>query len=81
MTYNPKKRLAIEIEANDNSACNGYTIWRTISGIRKHAMSRKADGKDFDWMTSKEFEKFSCGRQWAFSISAKDASEYFDYVY
>lgn len=79
--YNPNKKLHIEIEVNSFSSMDGYTVWHIINGVRKRTMSRKADGKDFDWMTNKEFEKFSAGRQCNFTITAKDASEYFNYTY
>lgn len=80
MAYNQNKRLSIEIECNDMSNSNGHTVWRTINGERKHTMSRNADGKDFDWMTDKDFERFEKGK-YKFSITAKDASEYFEYIY
>lgn len=79
-TYNPNKKISIEIEANDLSGCNGHTVWRTIAGKRKHTMSRNADGKDFDWMTEKQMKDFENGK-YKFTISAQDASEYFDYIY
>jgi len=79
-TYNPNKRLAIEIHSNEGSGCNGYTVWRSINGVLKHTMSRNADNSDFDWMSDKENKQFESGR-YKFSISAEQASEYFDYVY
>jgi hypothetical protein len=78
--YNPKKNLQIEIHANDLSGTQGYTVWRVIAGERKHTLSRKADGKDFDWMTDKQDKDFAAGK-YKFSISAADASLYFDYIY
>ena len=78
--YNPNKQLSIEIHQNDLSNCNGYTVWRLISGERKHTLSRKADGKDFDWMTDKQIKDFEAGK-YQFKISAADASEYFQYIY
>jgi len=80
MTYNPNKRLSIEIHSNDGSGANGYTVWRVINGERKDTLSRRADGKDFDWMTDKEMKDFENGK-YQFKISASDASEYFQYIY
>jgi len=78
--YNANKKLQIEIESNDMSCSNGHTVWRVINGERKHTMSRNADGKDFDWMTDKQSEQFDNGK-YKFSITARDASEYFEYIY
>jgi len=80
MAYNPNKKLHIEIDCNDMSNTNGYTVWRVIAGERKHTLSRRADGKDFDWMTDKEMEQFEKGK-YKFTISATDASQYFQYIY
>lgn len=80
MTYNPAKNLQIEIHANDLSNTNGYTIWRVINGERKHTLSRNADGKDFDWMTDKQMNLFNNGHH-KFTITARMASEYFEYIY
>lgn len=80
MTYNPNKQLLIEINSNDGSGANGYTVWRVVNGQRTNTLSRKADGKDFDWMTDKQTEQFEKGH-YLFKISAQDASEYFQYIY
>lgn len=80
MFYNPDKKLQIEIHSNDLSGCNGYTIWRVIGRERKNTLSRRADGKDFDWMTDKQMKDFENGK-YQFTISANDASEYFQYIY
>ena len=79
-TYNPKKQLTIEIHNNDLSGCNGYTVWRLVNGEKKDALSRQADGKDFDWMTEKQNKDFEAGK-YIFKISASDASEFFQYIY
>ena len=79
-TFNPNKKIHIEIHCNDLSSTNGYTVWRTINGERKHAISRNADGKDFDWMTEKQMKDFENGK-YKFSLTATDASEYFGYIY
>lgn len=78
--YNPKKQLTIEIDSNDMSNTNGYTVWRVINGERRHTLSRRADGKDFDWMTDKQMKDFENGK-YQFKISAADASQYFQYIY
>jgi len=78
--YNPNKQLAIQIESNDMSNSNGYTVWRLINGERKHTLSRRADGKDFDWMTDRQMNDFEKGK-FTFKISASDAANYFDYSY
>lgn len=80
MQYNPNKKLNIEIESNDMSGANGHTIWRLKDNKRTDTLSRKADAKDFDWMTDKQFADFEKGK-YKFTISAADASEYFEYVY
>lgn len=79
-TYNPNKQLTIEIVQNDLSNCNGYTVWRLVNGEAKDTLSRRADGKDFDWMTEKQMKDFENGK-YQFKISAKDASEFFEYIY
>jgi len=79
--YNPKKMLTIEIEGNDLSGCDGHTVWHVVNGERKRTMSRKADGKDFDWMTDKEMNDFTDKGRFKFRISAADASQYFEYIY
>lgn len=79
-TYNPKKQLTIEIVSNDLSGCNGYTVWRLVNGEAKDTLSRRADGKDFDWMTEKQYKDFEAGK-YTFKISAEDASEFFEYIY
>jgi len=79
-TYNPNKQLTIEIVQNDLSNCNGYTVWRLVNGEAKDTLSRRADGKDFDWMTEKQMKDFENGK-YHFKISAKDASEFFEYIY
>jgi hypothetical protein len=71
-TFNPNKKLQIEIHCNDLSGCNGHTIWHVVNGERKRAISRRADGKDFDFMTDKEMEQFEKGK-YKFSISADKA--------
>lgn len=78
--WNPNKKLHIEIHCNDLSNTNGYTIWHIVNGERKRTMSRNADGKDFDFMTDKELEQFEKGK-YKFTILAKDASQYFEYIY
>jgi len=78
--FNPNKNLQIEIHANDLTNCNGYTVWHIINGERKRTMSRRADGKDFDWMTDKQNKDFENGK-YKFSITASQASEYFQYIY
>lgn len=78
--YNPKKQLTIEIVQNDLSNCNGYTVFRIVNGKVKNTLSRKADGKDFDWMTEKQNKDFENGKS-SFKISAADASEFFEYIY
>lgn len=80
MIYNPNKKIHIEIHSNDLSGCNGHTVWRVISGERKHTLSRNADGKDFDWMTDEQNEQFQNGK-YKFTITAQQASEYFQYIY
>lgn len=80
MTYNPDKMLHIEIDCNDMSSTNGYTVWHVVGGVRKRTISRRADGSDFDWMTDKEAEAFEKGR-YKFKISAKDAFQHFNYIY
>jgi len=79
-TYNPNKKLQIQIDSNDMSGCNGHTVWHVINGERKRTMSRNADGKDFDWMSDKQNADFEKGK-YQFSISAADASQYFEYIY
>lgn len=78
--YNPNKKLHIEIHANDLSGCNGHTVWHTINGERKRTMSRNADGKDFDFMTDAEMKAFENGK-YKFTITAANASQYFQYIY
>jgi hypothetical protein len=78
--WNPKKQLTIEIVSNDLSNCNGYTVWRIVNGEAKDTLSRRADGKDFDWMTEKQMQDFENGK-YRFKISAEDASEFFEYIY
>jgi hypothetical protein len=78
--YNPKKKLHIEIECNDLSDCRGYTIWHVVNGERKRTLSRAADAADFDWMTDIEMSEFCAGR-YKFTISAADASQYYQYIY
>ena len=78
--YNPNKQLTIEIVSNDLSGCNGYTVWRLVNGEAKDTLSRRADGKDFDWMTDKQMKDFEAGK-YIFKISASDASEFFQYIY
>lgn len=79
-TFNPDKQLTIEIWQNDLSNTNGYTVWRMVNGERKDTLSRRADGKDFDWMTDQQMKDFEAGK-YKFKISASDASEYFQYIY
>lgn len=79
-TFNPNKMLTIEIVQNDLSNCNGYTVWRLVNGEAKDTLSRRADGKDFDWMTDKQMKDFENGK-YQFKISASDASEFFEYIY
>lgn len=80
MAYNPDKKLNVEIECNDLSNCNGYTVWHVINGERKRTMSRRADGKDFDWMNDKQMKDFENGK-YKFQLTASQASEYFEYIY
>ncbi len=74
------KKLQIEIHSNDPANVSGYTIWRIVNGTRKDTLSRKADGNDFDWMTDKQTADFEAGK-YKFTISAKDAINYFGYLY
>ena len=78
-TFNPNKMLPIEIYSNDPANVYGYTIWH-IHSPNNRAISRNADGKDFDWMTEKETKAFE-GGQFKFKISARDAMDYFQYSY
>ena len=80
MPYNPNKILQVELELNCPSMQHGYTVWHIINGERKRTMSRKADGKDFDWMTDKQLSQFDAGK-YRFPITASDASQYFEYIY
>jgi N-acetylmuramoyl-L-alanine amidase len=80
-TFNPNKKLQIEIHCNDMSNTNGYTVWHVVNGERKRTMSRRADGKDFDWMNDKELEDFTERGKYKFSITASQASQYFQYIY
>jgi hypothetical protein len=79
-TFNPNKKISIEIHSNDMSGCNGYTVWAMKDEIRDKAMSRRADGKDFDWMDDKQIKEFENGK-YKFTITASQASEYFSYIY
>lgn len=79
-SFNGNKKIKIEIHSNDNSGANGYTVWRIINGQRKDAISRRADGKDFDWMTDRQTADFEKGK-FQFTLSAADASQYFNYLY
>lgn len=81
MSYNPNKKLNIEIEMNDMEGLHGFTIWHIVNGIRKRTMSRNADGKDFDWMDAKQEKDFVENRKYKFQITAAQASEYFEYIY
>lgn len=81
MTFNPKKNLHIEIHSNGLCGMYGYTVWHCVNGERKAAMSRNADGKDFDWMSDKQMDDFMEKGKYKFTISASDASEYFEYIY
>ena len=72
--------MSIEIRQNDLSGCNGFTVWRLINGKIKDALSRRADGKDFDWMTDKQIKDFENGK-YKFKISADNAMQYFNYIY
>lgn len=80
MSFNPNKKLSIEIHSNDMANVYGYTIWHVVGGERKAAISRKADGKDFDWMSEKQQNEFEKGK-YTFKISAQDALDYFSYLY
>mgnify|MGYP000594283274 CR=1 FL=1 len=79
-TWNLNRQLTIEIHCNDLSNANGYTVWHVVNGARKRTLSRRADGKDFDWMTEKQMKDFENGK-YQFKISAADASEFFEYIY
>lgn len=79
-TWNPTKKLKIQIDSNGMNNCNGHTVWHVINGERKRAMSRNADGKDFDWMTDKQLEDFTEKGKYTFQITAADASQYFQYI-
>ena len=78
-TFNGNKMLSIEIYSNSSSGADGYTVWH-IKPINNAAMSRRADDKDFDWMTDKERKQFEEGR-YKFKISAENALDYFGYMY
>lgn len=78
--FNPDKNLSIEIHSNDLSNCNGYTVWHCVGGERKAAMSRGADGKDFDWMTDQQMKDFEAGK-YQFKMKASHAIEYYSYIY
>ena len=79
-SYNGNKQLTIEIRQNDLSGCNGFTVWRFVNGETKDVLSRRADGKDFDWMTDKQIKDFENGK-YQFKISADNAMQYFNYIY
>lgn len=78
-TYNPKKMISIEVHQNSPSGVYGYTIWRIVNKERTHAISRNADGKDFDWMDEKQMKDFENGA-YRFKISAQDAANYLGYL-
>lgn len=80
MAYNPNKMLTVEIHLNDMANVSGYTIWHVVAGERKAAISRNADGKDFDWMTETETKQFEGGKC-TFRISADNAMNFFNYIY
>lgn len=81
--YNPNKKIAIEIHQNSPSGTDGYTVWRMDGmykdAIRKDAISRRADGKDFDWMTDSQAKSFEEGH-YRFIITQSQAIEYFNYI-
>lgn len=78
-TWNPNRKLKVEIESNDLSNMYGYTIWHIINKDKKRAISRNSDGKDFDWMSEYDMQKLQSGK-YKFSITAAQASEYYDYI-
>ena len=78
--FQPDKKIQIEIHSNDLSGCNGYTVWRVVKGERRAALSRRADGKDFDWMTDKQMNDFENGK-FKFTITAEQAMDFFNYMY
>lgn len=78
--YNPDKKIHIEIHLNCPSMTKGYTVWHMVGGERERAISRNADGKDFDWMNDQQIKIFENGG-YKFTMTAADASEYFNYLY
>lgn len=80
MTFNPNKKLKIEIYANDMGNVYGYTIWHIVGKERKAAISRQADAEDFDFMTDKQMTAFNKGC-YKFTMTAQMAADIFSYYY
>lgn len=78
-TFNPDKKIKIEIHLNCPSMTRGYTIWHMDGEIKKRAISRNADGKDFDWMTDRQIKDFDSGK-YKFTLTARHAIDYFQYL-
>lgn len=79
-SFNPLKELQVEIHLNCPSMTKGYTIWHVVGNERKAAISRNADGKDFDWMTDKQMNQFNNGT-YKFKMTARMAIDMFQYMY
>ena len=78
--FNPNKLLQVEIYLNSPDQTQGYTIWHIVGKEPKAAISRKADGKDFDWMTERQINHFNNGG-YRFKITAQMAVDTFNYFY
>lgn len=79
-SFDPNKKLQVEIHLNCPSMTKGYTIWHVVGKDRKVALSRNADGKDFDWMSNKQMAQFVAGT-YKFKMTAQAAIDLFNYIY
>ncbi len=76
-TYNPNKRIRIEIIQALNPA-EGYEIWE----YRKKCITRKASEDDiFDMLSENDYRLFQQGVKYTFSVSAQQLTGKFSFMY
>jgi len=78
-TFNPQKKLKIEIHNYDMSRVMGPTVWHILNKYKTSCMKRNCSESDFDWMDEKQMKDYENG-QYKFTISAQDAANFFNYL-
>lgn len=80
-TFNPNKKIKIEICAPENPA-DSYTIWDVTRQLHHHVITRRADENDIeDILGMHDFNAFETAGKFVFQVEAGKLTDKFQYLY